>query len=40
MLFLGFGTGLGTTLIVDGTVVPMELAHLPYRRARKRRENA
>ncbi|MFO1316349.1 MAG: ROK family protein [Burkholderiales bacterium] len=33
MLFLGFGTGLGTTLIVDGTVVPMELAHLPYRRA-------
>ena len=33
MLFLGFGTGLGTTLIVDGTLVPMELAHLPYRRA-------
>jgi polyphosphate glucokinase len=33
MLFLGFGTGLGTTLIVDGVLVPMELAHLPYRRA-------
>ncbi|MEO8754549.1 MAG: hypothetical protein ABI624_17910, partial [Casimicrobiaceae bacterium] len=33
MLFLGLGTGLGTTLIVDGTVVPMELAHLPYRKA-------
>jgi polyphosphate glucokinase len=33
MLFLGFGTGLGTTLIVDGVVIPMELAHLPYRKA-------
>jgi len=33
MLFLGFGTGLGTALIVDGTLVPMELAHLPYRKA-------
>ncbi len=33
MLFLGFGTGLGTTLIVDGVLVPMELAHLPYRKA-------
>lgn len=33
MLFLGLGTGLGTTLIVDGIVVPMELAHLPYRKA-------
>lgn len=33
MLFLGFGTGLGTTLIVDGTLVPMELAHLPYRKS-------
>ncbi len=29
MLFLGLGTGLGTTLIVDGVVVPMELGHLP-----------
>jgi polyphosphate glucokinase len=33
MLFLGLGTGLGTTLIVDGVVEPMELAHLPYRKA-------
>ena len=32
MLFLGFGTGLGTTLIVDGVLIPMELAHLPYRK--------
>jgi polyphosphate glucokinase len=31
MLFLGLGTGLGTTLIVDGVVVPMELGHLPYK---------
>jgi polyphosphate glucokinase len=30
MLFLGLGTGLGSTLVVDGTVVPMELAHLPW----------
>jgi len=33
MLFLGLGTGLGSTLIVEGVVVPMELAHLPYRKA-------
>jgi len=33
MLFLGFGTGLGTAMIVDGTLVPMELAHLPYKKA-------
>jgi polyphosphate glucokinase len=33
MLFLGFGTGLGSTLIVDGIVQPMELAHLPYKKA-------
>ena len=33
LLFLGLGTGLGTTLVIDGTIVPMELAHLPYRRA-------
>jgi predicted NBD/HSP70 family sugar kinase len=33
MLFLGLGTGLGTTLIVDGVIVPMELGHLPYRHA-------
>ncbi len=34
MLFLGLGTGLGTALIVDGIVEPMELAHLPYRKGR------
>jgi polyphosphate glucokinase len=34
MLFLGLGTGLGSALIVDGTVTPMELAHLPYKRGR------
>jgi polyphosphate glucokinase len=33
MLFLGLGTGLGTTLLVDGVIVPMELAHLPYKKA-------
>jgi polyphosphate glucokinase len=32
MLFLGLGTGLGTTLIVDGTIAPLEVAHLPYRK--------
>jgi polyphosphate glucokinase len=31
MLFLGLGTGLGSALIVDGHVVPMELGHLSYR---------
>jgi polyphosphate glucokinase len=34
MLFLGLGTGLGSALIVDGTVAPMELAHLPYKHRR------
>ena len=33
MLFLGLGTGLGSAMIVDGIVVPMELAHLPYKKA-------
>jgi polyphosphate glucokinase len=32
MLFLGLGTGLGSTMIVDGVVLPMELGHLPFRR--------
>jgi polyphosphate glucokinase len=32
MLFLGLGTGLGTTLIIDGLIEPMELGHLPYRK--------
>jgi polyphosphate glucokinase len=31
MLFLGLGTGLGTALILDGLIEPMELAHLPYK---------
>jgi polyphosphate glucokinase len=33
MLFLGLGTGLGSALIVDGIIEPMELGHLPYRKA-------
>jgi polyphosphate glucokinase len=32
MLFLGLGTGLGTTLIVDGTIVALEAGHLPFRK--------
>jgi polyphosphate glucokinase len=51
MLFLGLGTGLGSCLIIDGTVAPLELAHLPYKKgksfeayvgevARKRRGNS
>ena len=32
MLFLGLGTGLGTTFIIDKTIAPMELAHLPYKK--------
>jgi len=31
MLFLGLGTGLGSALIVDGVLAPLELAHVPYR---------
>ena len=34
MLFLGIGTGLGSALIVDNLVVPLELAHLPYKKQR------
>jgi polyphosphate glucokinase len=34
MLFLGLGTGLGSTLIADGVLQPMELAHLPYKHGR------
>ena len=30
MLFLGLGTGLGSSLIVDKKLIPLELAHLPY----------
>ena len=31
MLFLGFGTGLGSAMVVEGIVVPFELGHLPYK---------
>ena len=34
MLFLGLGTGLGSAMIVDGNLEPMELAHLPYKKDR------
>ena len=33
MLFLGLGTGLGSAMIVDGVLEPMELGHLPYKKA-------
>ena len=33
MLFLGLGTGLGSAMIIDGVLQPMELAHLPYKKA-------
>jgi polyphosphate glucokinase len=32
MLFLGLGTGLGSAMIVDGLLEPMEVAHLPYKK--------
>ncbi len=34
MLFLGLGTGLGSALVLNKTVVSLELAHLPYRKGR------
>ncbi|MBL8044385.1 MAG: ROK family protein [Nitrospira sp.] len=34
MLFLGLGTGLGSALVIDGVLAPMELAHLPYSKGR------
>jgi polyphosphate glucokinase len=34
MLFLGLGTGLGSALVAEGVLLPLELAHLPYRRGR------
>ncbi len=33
LLFLGLGTGLGSAMVVDGVVEPLELAHMPYRKA-------
>jgi polyphosphate glucokinase len=32
MLFLGLGTGLGSAMIVNGAIEPMELGHLPYKK--------
>jgi len=34
MLFLGLGTGLGSALVVDKALLPLELAHLPYKKGR------
>ena len=34
MLFLGVGTGLGSAMVFDGVVIPLELAHLPYKNGR------
>jgi len=34
MLFLGLGTGLGTAMIFDGVVAPMEIAHLPFKQGK------
>ncbi len=34
LTFLGLGTGLGSAMIVDGLLEPMELAHLPYKNGR------
>ena len=34
MLFLGLGTGLGATLILDGAVEPLEIGHMPYKHGR------
>jgi polyphosphate glucokinase len=38
MLFLGLGTGLGSALILDGVVAPMELAHLRFKKGRSYEE--
>ena len=32
MLFLGLGTGLGSAMIINGAIEPMELAHLRYKK--------
>jgi predicted NBD/HSP70 family sugar kinase len=34
LLFLGLGTGLGSAMVVEGTLQPMELAHLPYKKGK------
>jgi polyphosphate glucokinase len=33
LLFLGLGTGLGSAMILEGVLAPMELGHLPFRKA-------
>lgn len=32
LLFLGFGTGLGTAMVINNTIIPMEAGHLPYKK--------
>jgi predicted NBD/HSP70 family sugar kinase len=39
MLFLGLGTGLGAAMVLDGEVVPMELAHLLYKKGKTFEDN-
>jgi predicted NBD/HSP70 family sugar kinase len=39
MLFLGLGTGLGSAMVIDGILEPMELAHLPYKKGGKTYED-
>ena len=34
MLFLGLGTGLGSAMVINGHLAPMELGHLPYKSGR------
>ncbi len=38
MLFLGLGTGLGSAMVVDKTLLPLELAHMPYKKNRSYEE--
>lgn len=38
MLFLGLGTGLGATLILDGVIGPLEIGHLPYKKGKSYEE--
>ncbi len=33
LLFLGLGAGLGSAMVIEGIVLPMEMGHLPYRKA-------
>lgn len=39
MLFLGFGTGLGTALIAEGKIIPLEAGHLPYEKTKRSLED-